>query len=111
MNKLIQLTHIQDFRCNNFGTIAVSSSGIVVVLHQQGFLLLTMQLLMLLQKGHEVESTWFCIDISLKFKFYVFTKSLQSFLSHLKHHNQLMNTTEAQRKIKSCPFDFCVSVF
>ena len=88
LNKLTQSAQIHDFLRKGKGTIAVKSLGIFVVLHQQGVLLLTIQLFMLWQKGHAVGSTWFCIAIYLKLN--VIPKSLQSFLVYLKHHIQFI---------------------
>ena len=62
LNKLMQAKHIHDFRCKSFGTMAISSEGITTSLHQQGFLLLTMQLLIPLQKGHDSWLIGFCIN-------------------------------------------------
>lgn len=65
LNKLIQFSQMHDVRRNEAGTIAVSSLGIIAVLHQQALLLFTMQLFMPLQKGHNTGFTEFCIAISL----------------------------------------------
>jgi hypothetical protein len=56
---------MHDVRRKAAGTIAVSSLGIFAVLHQQALLLLTIQLFMPLQKGHNIALTEFCIAIYL----------------------------------------------
>lgn len=58
----MQATHIHDFRCNDVGTIALSSGGITTSLHQQGLLLLAIQLFIPLQNGHDFWLMVFCID-------------------------------------------------
>ena len=58
----MQARHIHDFRCNDVGTIALSSAGISTSLHQHGFLSFTIQLFIPLQNGHDFWLTVFCID-------------------------------------------------